>query len=127
MSSFATFDLFAPLPSPKTVTHQFLVRIGLEPEPFQRWLRDIPDDEASDWSNVVRWYLNHRGGKMGKSGRTEIQRYMDYGLTEQMSADILENAGRHWNRCQRSTTTSHECITARVEDRLAVEVRRLNQ
>ena len=101
-SDFATFDLFSPLPSPKNATPQFLVRIGLEPAPFQEWLRRIPDDVAtsSDWPGVVRWYVHHNSRKFdpfeSREDGEEIQELLDYGLTKQMGEAILENAGEHY-------------------------------
>ena len=120
-SDFATFDLFGPLPSPKSATPEFLVKIGLEPAPFQQWLRGIPDDVAtsSDWSGVVRWYVQHHSStfKFREDGE-EIQELLDYGLTKQMGEEILETAGEHYRQL-----LPQQYITTAVEDKLVVELR----
>ena len=128
-SDFGTFDLFGPLPSPKIATPEFLERIGLEPAPFQKWVRRIPDDRvtSSEWPGVVRWYVEHHSRKFdpfescesGESGE-EIRELLDYGLTRKMGEEILENAGENYRML-----LPEQYITSWVEDRLVKEVRKL--
>ena len=54
-------DVFSPLPSPNNAPRDFLYQIGLQPEPFQEWLRSIDADLANtnNWSDVLRMYVRH--------------------------------------------------------------------
>eukprot|EP00798_Chlamydomonas_sp_ICE-L_P019531 gene19531-26210_t len=71
MTQFSTFDLFGPLPLPSGASREFLHQIGLQPEPFQDWVRSIDADDPL----------------------AELQQY---GLTRELSDKIINTAGDHY-------------------------------
>ena len=129
---FAAFDLFGPLPSPKVATPEFLVRIGLEPAPFQEWLRGNSDDDdaatGSEWPGIVLEYVRHHSAFKSKlhvredGEEAEIHELQYYGITEQMAEAILKNAGGNYR-----LLLPQQYIETWVVDRLVEEVRRLKR
>eukprot|EP00798_Chlamydomonas_sp_ICE-L_P002312 gene2312-8602_t len=97
MTQFSTFDLFGPLPSPSGASREFLHQIGLQPEPFQEWMRSIDAGLAnsSNWSDVLRLYVQHCETKFNYTD-DPLAELQQYGLTRELSDKIINTAGDHY-------------------------------
>ena len=99
MTQFSIFDAFGHLPSPSGASREFLLQIGLQPEPFQKWLRSIDAGLAnsSNWSDVLRLYVKHCEKKFKYNPLDDpIAEMQQYGLTLELSDKIVMTAGDHY-------------------------------
>ena len=121
MLQFSTFDLFGPLPSPNSASRDFLHQIGQEPDSFQQWLRSINSElaDSSDWSAVLRLYVQHRDGTFQYSD-DPVKEMQDYGLTRELAEKILENVGEDYGQL-----LPKQYIVSAVENRLVTALRAL--
>lgn len=111
-SGFSGF--YSSLPSPKSASSEFLLAIGLRPEPFQQWLCHLPIDMASsdNWTAVLRMYVQHRDITF-EYCEDRAQELQSYGITRQLADEVLQNVGEHYGEM-----LPRQYITAAVEDRL---------
>ena len=113
---FSTIDVFGILPSPSRASHEFLYRIGLQPEPFQEWLRSINSGlaDSSSWSDVLRLYAQFCDEKFKFTG-DPVSELQQYGLTQELSALIVKNVGARYGAMLLS-----QYVVSAVETRLSM-------
>ena len=95
--------MFSPLPSPSGASREFLHQIGLEPEPFQKWLRSIEVRGTTygsrHWSDVLRLYATHCEEKWELTRNENDDPHAEmrqFGLTHELCDKIVKTAGEHY-------------------------------